>query len=198
MICVRSRRLLHDRSTEIYGCVEGGPVGCPDGGPFRCADGGPFGWVEGGPVGCPEGGPFRCADGGRVGCVEGGPVGCAEGEAPGCGTAAQNAATLPAPPAAFTRLRKATAFWAAVPCAVACLKAVHSPNAALLLAFGPTGVALPAGCAAAGWPWWAATLTAPGLRPTIRATASVSSPATPRSKITSACSGGSRTASRNA
>ncbi len=132
MICVRSRRLLHDRSTEIYGCVEGGPVGCPDGGPFRCADGGPFG------------------------CVEGGPVGCAEGEAPGCGTGAQNAATLPAPPAAFTRLRKATAFWAAVPCAVACLKAVHSPNAALLLAFGPTGVALPAGCAAAGWPWCAA------------------------------------------
>src|SRR5215472_6326070 len=39
-------------------------------------------------------------------------------------------------------------------------------------------------------PRWAATLTAPGLLPVSRATASLSSPATTRSKITSACTAG--------
>src|SRR5215469_2797068 len=40
-------------------------------------------------------------------------------------------------------------------------------------------------------PRWAATLTAPALRPVSRATASLSSPATTRSMITSACMAGS-------
>src|SRR5882757_4517739 len=45
-------------------------------------------------------------------------------------------------------------------------------------------------------PRWAATRTAPGLRPTILATASLSRPASIRSRITSACRGGNaRTAS---
>src|SRR5258708_29911464 len=102
----RPSRLPCDRSTEIYWCAAGGPVGCALGGPVGCALRGPVGCALGGPVGCALGGPA---------------VGCGDGEAPGCGTAAQNAATLSAPPAAFTRLRSATAFCAAVPCTVAWL-----------------------------------------------------------------------------
>src|SRR5260370_34228868 len=88
----RPSRLPCDRSTEIYWCAAGGPVGCPAGGPGGCA--------LGGPVGCALRGPVGCALGGPVGCALGGPaVGCGDREAPGGGTAAQDAATLSAPPA---------------------------------------------------------------------------------------------------
>src|SRR5215472_4172165 len=84
----------------------------PLGGVLGRAVGFPVGWV-GWEVGLPVRWvgwevrlPVRCDD--------------RDCEAPGCGTALQYAATLSAPPAAFTRLRKATDFCAALPCAEAC------------------------------------------------------------------------------
>ena len=80
--------------------------------------GGPVGSEVGAPVGCDVGAPVGCEVGSPVGCEVGAPLpGVAE--APGCVTDAQKLATLAAPPAAFSRLRNATAFWAAVPCCVA-------------------------------------------------------------------------------
>jgi hypothetical protein len=43
-------------------------------------------------------------------------------------------------------LRKATACWLLVPCALACAQAVHSPNAAGPVVSGPAGVAVALGC----------------------------------------------------
>jgi hypothetical protein len=86
----------------------------------------PLGWLAGLPFGrlaweCEE-----CVDGlsaWRLARWPGGFV-------PGWDTPEQYAITLAAPPAADARLRKATAFSAALPCAFLCAYAVHSPYAA--------------------------------------------------------------------
>src|SRR5215470_478759 len=112
-------------------------------GDYACEDGRPVavgvGCEVGGPVGCDAGPPVGCEAGRPVGCEAAAPAGCEAGEvdAAGCGTAAQKAATLPTPPAAAARLRKATACWLLLPCALACAQAVHSPNAAGPVASGP-------------------------------------------------------------
>ena len=76
------------------GAEEGLPVACEAG----SDDGFPVEWEVGLPDGCEGAGA----------CV-----------LPGWGTTAQKAAILAAPPAAAARLRNATAFWEAVPWALA-------------------------------------------------------------------------------
>src|SRR6266568_2659903 len=106
----------------------------------------PVGWLVGLPVGWLVGLPVGWLVGALVGAPVGWLVGAPDVVAPGWATAAQYAVTLAAPPAAAARLRKATAFCLAVPCAFTCAYAVHRPKAAFPVACGPTGVAGALGC----------------------------------------------------
>jgi hypothetical protein len=101
------------------------PVARAAGLPVAWAVGLPLGWVASLPVGWLA----EACEGSEVGLPVAWLADSLDGVCPGWATPAQYAVTLAAPPAAAARLRNATAFCAALPSALRCAYAVHSPYA---------------------------------------------------------------------